>query len=84
MSGQVQQAKTQSSTTTVCPIVIDKRETIITYKTASNVSVPSDVNAAFSGCSPTLETIAYANNVLEIPKCCTGVQSITKNIFSTY
>jgi hypothetical protein len=83
MSGQVQQVTPQFSVTTICPIVINPYDAILTYKTASSVNTPSSVNSSFSGCNPTPESIAYVFTVDQIDNCC-NVQVATKNVSATY
>ena len=83
MSGQVQQATPKFTVNTICPIVINPSDAILTFKTASSVNTPSAVNASFSGCNPTPESIAYVFTASQIHNCC-GVQVATKNVAASY
>ena len=83
MSGQVQQVTPQFTVNTICPIVINPADAILTFQTASSVNTPSAVNSAFSGCTPTPESIAFVFTEAQVHKCC-GVQVATKNVSARY
>jgi hypothetical protein len=70
MSGQVEKVPPQFSINTICPIVINPSQNILTYQSASVVSTPSQVNASFSGCNPTPEDISFVLAENQITKCC--------------
>jgi hypothetical protein len=84
MSGQVEQVTPKLVVDTICPIVSSPTDNIITYQTALSVSVPSNVNSQFSGCTPTAESIAYVFTQAQIPSCCNGVQQTIKQVSASY
>jgi len=79
MSGQVEKVPPEFTVTTICPIVINPSQNILTFKSASSVFTPSQVNSTFSGCHPTPEDITYALSENQITKCCND-QANTNNI----
>jgi hypothetical protein len=83
MSGQVQQVTPNFTIDTICPIVINSKDAILTYQTALSVNTPSKVNAGFSGCFPTAESIAYVFTESQINRCC-GVEPTVKQVSPTY
>lgn len=83
MSGQVQQVTTNSSFNTICPFVVSPKDAILTYQASTFNITPSKVNAGFSGCFPTAESIAYVFTESQISKCC-SVQPTIKQVSPTY
>jgi len=83
MSGQVEKVPPQFSVDTICPIVINPKEGILTFKSSTSVFTPSAVSAGFSGCHPIPESFMYVYTESQVNVCC-GVQNMVRNVSPRY
>ena len=65
----VQRANYNNDFISMCPIVLNSREAILTFKTASIVLVPHNVNSSFASCHPTDNSLQYVYNG-KVNTCC--------------
>jgi hypothetical protein len=74
----VQKVFPDFSIVTKCPLLITPAETVLTYQTASAVSVNRDVNGRSSQCFP--NDYAYLQNkpIQKPPSCCSN-NALTQN-----
>jgi len=72
MSGSVQKLQVNPAIDTICPIVINTTEAILTFKTASSVASNSNVNSQFSSCNPTDWSYLQITAESQVNKCCTN------------
>jgi hypothetical protein len=79
MSGKVQQVTQTFAIDTICPIVINPADAILSFKTASSIALPSPVNANFSSCHPSYQAFSDVYTESQAHRCC-GVEVTTKNV----
>ena len=79
----VQKTQMNVSIDTICPIVINTNDAILTFQTASAVATDRNVNAKFSSCNPTDYSLLQVWDYTQVNKCCTNVSSAQqKNVNS--
>jgi len=79
----VQKIQMNVSINTICPIVVNTSEAILTFQTASAVATANNVNAKFSSCQPTDYDILQVSTTGKINTCCStnlGVQQQMTNV----
>ena len=75
-NGNVQKVVPSLVVSTICPIVLNTTEQIITYKTASTISVESNVDSGNSACLPNVYTYTQVWTDAQAQRCCDyGIQS---------
>lgn len=69
----VERVSLNISIDTVCPIVINSSESILSFKTASTIATNSNVNSRMASCYPTdyAYQLVYTDN--QAGKCCNNV-----------
>jgi hypothetical protein len=70
MSGNVEQVDTNRSISSLCPIVINPNDNIITYVTALTVSQNYNVQAGYAQCLPTSWAYNQVYTVAQAGRCC--------------
>lgn len=70
MSGNVEKSVTPLLVSSVCPIVLNTAEQILSYKTASSVSIPNLVPNGLEICYPNDYTYLQVWTQKQAPKCC--------------
>lgn len=68
----VQKVLPDFSVVTACPLFITPAETVITYQTASSVSLNQNVNGRSSGCFPNDYAFLQNKPVQKPPQCCSN------------
>ncbi len=85
MSGNVEKVYPTLTVTSVCPIVLNQTEQVLTYKTANYVATPAPVRAGLEVCLPNDYTYLQVWSQSEAPKCCDyGVQKAMQSNTSLY
>jgi len=82
----VQKIQMDTSITTMCPLVVNNTDAILTFQTASNVATNKNVNAKFASCNPTDYDYLVVYTSAQVNKCCTNnavVQKNTPNVMGT-
>ncbi len=66
--------KIQSNTqiNTICPLVVNNTDAILTFQTASKVVTNQNVNSKFSSCNPTDYDYLVAYTSAQVHKCCSN------------
>ena len=54
-----------------CPIVINTNQSILSFKTSTNVLVPQNVTSTFSSCNPTDNGLMYTIDG-KVNSCCSS------------
>jgi|LauGreDrversion4_2_1035121.scaffolds.fasta_scaffold2156713_1 hypothetical protein len=70
MSGNVEKASQSLTVATICPIVLNTAEQIITYKTASTIALQRNAGSGLGICYPTLWAYDQVYTEAQAPKCC--------------
>jgi len=70
MSGNVEKSVRPLLVSSVCPIVLNTTEQILTYKTASSISRPKAVPNGLEICYPNDYTYLQVWTQGQAPKCC--------------
>ena len=76
----VQKIQMNVSIDTICPIVINTSDAILTFQTASAVATNKNVNAKFTSCNPTDYELLQIWDYSQVNKCCTNNTNIQKKI----
>ena len=79
----VQRTQMNVSIDTICPIVVNTADAILTFQTASAVATDKNVNAKFTSCNPTDYALLQVWDYNQVNKCCTnstGVQQKQTNV----
>lgn len=85
MSGNVERAQQPLLVATVCPIVLNTTEQILTYRTASKISTPRPVPNGLEICLPNDYAYLQVWTENQAPRCCNyGVQTAIKTNVSIY
>ena len=58
---------------TICPLVINNTDAILTFQTASTVATNKNVNSKFSSCNPTDYDYLDVYSSAQVHKCCTPI-----------
>ena len=75
MSGNVEKVVPSLIVKSICPIVINPIEQILTYRTANSVAVPNPVRNGLEICFPSDYTYLQVWTEAQAPKCCdSGIQ----------
>ncbi len=75
MSGNVEKAPQSLTVATICPIVLNTAEQIITYKTASTIALQKNAGSGLGICYPINYVYDQVWTQEQAPKCCDyGVQ----------
>ena len=61
----------------MCPIVLNQIEAVLTFKTATGIAVNHDVNSSFSSCQPNDYDLRQVYTADQLNKCC-GVDLLAK------
>ncbi len=70
MSGNVEKAPESLSVATICPIVLNTAEQIITYKTASTIARQRNAGSGLGICFPNWYAYSQVWTQEQAPKCC--------------
>ena len=85
MSGNVERAERPLVVATVCPIVLNTLEQILTYRTANSISIPKPVPNGLEICLPNDYTYLQVWTDKQAPRCCNyGVQEAIQRNVSVY
>lgn len=79
----VQKAQSNFSINTICPLVVNNTLAILSYQTASTVSLEQDVNSQFSSCHPDDYAYLQVWTAEQAHKCCTtnlGIQHKSNSV----
>lgn len=68
----VQVSQNDTSINTICPLVVNNTDAILTFKTASLVATNKNVNSKFSTCNPTDYDYLVVYTSAQVNKCCTN------------
>jgi hypothetical protein len=66
----VQRVEMNVGIDTICPIVVNSADAILTFKTASGVATLSNVNSQFSSCHPDDYAYLQVFTAEQANKCC--------------
>jgi hypothetical protein len=81
MSGNVQKMNTNLTVATICPIVLNPADAILSFATAGKISRPSPVNSGLNVCTTNLYGLAQVYAASEAGACCgTNTQPSTQAI----
>lgn len=85
MSGNVEKVYPSLTVASVCPIILNETERVLTYRTANSVAVPAPVRNGLEICLPNDYTYLQVWTQEQAPKCCTyGVQQAIQTNTSLY
>ncbi len=85
MSGNVEKVVPSLTVKSVCPIVINSIEQILTYRTANAVDVPKPVRSGLEIWFPSDYTYLQVWTEAQAPKCCdNGIQKAIQTNKSIY
>lgn len=85
MSGNVEKVYPSLTVASVCPIVLNQTEQVLTYKTANFVATPAPVRNGLEVCLPNDYTYLQVWTEAQAPKCCDyGVQKAMQSNTSLY
>jgi hypothetical protein len=85
MSGNVEKVVPSLIVKSICPIVINATEQVLTYRTASSVAVPNPVRNGLEICFPNDYVYLQVWTEAQAPKCCDyGVQKAIQTNSSIY
>lgn len=75
----VQKVLPDFSVVTSCPLIITSTENILSYQTASTVSLNKNVNGRSSSCFPNDYSYLDVKPVQKPPQCCTNNALVSQN-----
>ncbi len=81
----VQKVQSDFSINTICPLVVNNTLAILSYQTASTVSLEQNVNSQFSSCHPDDYAYLQVWTAQQANQCCTtnlGIQHKSTNVMA--
>ncbi len=85
MSGNVEKVYPKLEVASVCPIVLNQTEQVLTYRTANRIATPNPVRNGLEICLPNDYAYAQVWTEAQAPKCCSyGVQQAIQTNTSIY
>jgi hypothetical protein len=85
MQGTVEKKPPSLSVVSLCPIVINTAEQILTYRTASSIAVPRPVRSGLEICLPNDYAYLQVYTDAQVSKCCDyGIQKAIRTNVSIY
>lgn len=75
----VQKIQMNVSIDTICPIVVNTSEAILTFQTASAVATANNVNSKFSSCQPTDYDFLQVWTSNQVNTCCSNTVGVQQN-----
>lgn len=80
----VQRVQPNFSINTICPLVINPVESILTFQTASAVNTTHNVNAQFSSCHPNNYAYSQVWTADQANRCCSNTYSVQRTSMYNY
>ena len=70
MSGNVQKMNTNLTVATICPIVLNPADAILSFATAGSIARPSAVNSGLNVCTTNIYALNQVYSSREAGACC--------------
>lgn len=70
MSGNVQQVNTNLTVSSICPIVLNPADAVLTYVSASSIAINSNVQSGLNDCFPNSFAYNQVYTVQQAGSCC--------------
>ena len=70
MSGNVQKMNTNLTVATICPIVLNPADAILSYATAGKIARASPVNSGLNVCTTNLYGLSQVYSAADAGACC--------------